>query len=631
MAGVVDKDRVTCNNRAFLEEISNDCSKVHNFTRKVFSSDLMDLLEKGPGFVPHQPIKLYDVRKGIKENVYDCVRKLNHISSGKNVPQDVLKLISNSDTYEQTYMLLQDLENVPDIILPHNKCNNTRYRVLRELNSLVKDDTIVINVADKNLGFVINDTEWYVQEYHRMMRKNTKIYRLLPNVDVSKIIDDSLIDLYEIAKKFNKIIPEGDLLYLRNIQAHEVIMPSLSLLPKVHKLKQPAHFDIQDRLCARPIVNGYAAVNHTASRVLHKYIIQVRDRLIEKFQAEGLLVPTVGDRNKFLDNVREIRWKFLDITNKWFVSFDFESLYTNVKLNHVLHTLLSLRELLGIDNQKHRFIVSLCNYVLGHTYFHIGHDRIFKQTSGLAMGSYDSGEVASLVLLYREYLALKDPRLHRIEMLNRYVDDGFVIISGKNPDEVYESMDILFKYYPKDIKIEVKVNKCKIQYLDVYAEISSQTIMQGCTSTKVYQKPFNTYCYPHFQSSVPRSIHKNVIINECKRYKNICSSRMEYDHICKLFRLRLRRCGYPDHYINKFIKSYEHVYKMKIGQKGVKKFLHKVSYDSRLKQTDIVKRILYKYSPYRNKFMLCNILDKRLLRITLTKYKLHSKISKYMY
>ena len=40
---------------------------------------------------------------------------------------------------------------------------------LKELRRINNKDEIVINVADKNLGFVINNTSWYVHELNRQL------------------------------------------------------------------------------------------------------------------------------------------------------------------------------------------------------------------------------------------------------------------------------------------------------------------------------------------------------------------------------------------------------------------------------------------------------------------------------
>jgi len=461
------------------------------------------------------------------------------------------------------------------------------------------------------------------------MFNSSNVYKELPYVDTEQIVTQSLYDLNDIVMKFQGCVPEVDLLYLKSLKIQDVILPSMSLMPKVHKLKQKASSAVQFMLKGRPIVNGFAAVTVTASRLFHKFIVKLRNKLCDKFIEKNLCIPTINDRNKFIKNIQNVKWSSDLLTKQWLVTFDFESLFTNVKIYHVLHTLLSLRELLNIDNNEHRFAVSMCNYILNHTYFHVGHNRLYKQTSGLAMGAYDSGEVASLVLLYREFLALQDDKLHNVIMLNRYVDDGFCIIRGCSIQDVYNTLDILLKYYPKDINIEIIVNKISVQYLDVCTEISDQTILYNSTSTRVYQKPFNTYCYPHFHSSIPRSIHINVIRNECKRYKEISSNRREYDHICKLFKLRLSRCSYPKTFVDTYITEYLTCF-AKRPKQPFSKFLVKVRYDNRVNQVNIIKRILNKYSRYRNKFLFCNVFHKKLKSLTLTKRIMHNKISKCM-
>lgn len=603
-------------------------NKLHNFTTRTISKDLMDILNKGPKYVPHQQVKLYDIRKNVKSDLFRCMYKITNVESYGNIYRDVFTTLQDSEMYEQAYSILQDSEMLSNIcIMSHINCN-TKPSVLASLRQLANDDSIVINISDKNLGFTINDTEWYIHEYNRMF-KESDIYILQEDVSKNDIIENSLHKLYDIATQFKNCVTDTDIRYLTSVTKNDIILPSLSLLPKVHKLKVIASPSVQYNLTSRPIVNGYASVNITASKILRKYVVEMKDKLLKKFADNNLNVPIINNSEEFLKNIRNVQWNFQMITNMWLVTFDFESLYTSIKIHHVLDTFVQLYKILDIEENIYRFMIKLCKFIMNNTYFHIGHQFIFKQKSGLAMGSYDSGEIASLVLLYREYKALLDHSLQNIHNLSRYVDDGFCIIEAKNSKELHFTLQWYLKYYPKDINITVSVSKVSIHYLDVYAEIGQQTLQAGHISTRVFQKPFNTYCYPHFDSSIPRSVHCGFIKNENVRYKKISSSKMEFDHMIKLFKIRLRKCMYPMSFINDHMIPFETNIVKQVKTKSRLK-VQKIHYDSRFKQVNIIKGILTKYEKYRNKVRFCNIQDRKLIQIVLNKNKMHNKLAKFM-
>ena len=71
------------------------------------------------------------------------------------------------------------------------------------------------------------------------------------------------------------------------------------------------------------------------------------------------------------------------------------------------------------------------------------------------------------------------------------------------------------------------------------------------------KKPFKTYSYLNMNSNHPFGVFKGIIKTECHRYMCLSCNKDEYNHMCNLFPVRLRRCEYKKHIINKHIIKYE--------------------------------------------------------------------------
>ena len=71
------------------------------------------------------------------------------------------------------------------------------------IKQLAKDNDILINIADKNLGFCINHTEWYMNEYQRQLAEK-EIYEEKNYADMEQIISKGHSDLREIHNKYHQ-------------------------------------------------------------------------------------------------------------------------------------------------------------------------------------------------------------------------------------------------------------------------------------------------------------------------------------------------------------------------------------------------------------------------------------------
>ena len=75
----------------------------------------------------------------------------------------------------------------------------------------------------------------------------------------------------------------------------------------------------------------------------------------------------------------------------------------------------------------------LFRYIKEYAYFSVGNTKLYLQKEGFAMGSYDSGDGANLVLLKSEYFMLQDRKIvdHVIDFV-RFIDNGSMIVILKH-------------------------------------------------------------------------------------------------------------------------------------------------------------------------------------------------------
>ena len=117
------------------------------------------------------------------------------------------------------------------------------------------------------------------------------------------------------------------------------------------------------------------------------------------------------------------------------------------------------------------------------------------------MGSYHSQTAANLVLLFHELDILQDETLRQhIRLLNRYIDDGFMIINC-DPMDLTTILTRLLGKYPQDIPTETSSNPFQTDFLDLTISINHDSITTNRLSYRTFQKPYNAYTYTHYTTT----------------------------------------------------------------------------------------------------------------------------------
>ena len=189
-----------------------------------------------------------------------------------------------------------------------------------------------------------------------------------------------------------------------------------------------ANIDNENKVKGRPIVNGFATLNTEPSKLLGQIFRIHLNNLIDLFKTQNIHYPIVDGSRKVIDRLNLISLDSYYFDNIYF-SFDFSSLYTSIKKWTVFDTIHFLGAVLKLRKSEVNLMKDLFLFIKKYAYFTVGNKTLYLQKEGFAMGSYDSGDGANLVLLKSEYFMLQDKAISSrlIEFL-RFIYDGSMAI-----------------------------------------------------------------------------------------------------------------------------------------------------------------------------------------------------------
>ncbi|XP_063629974.1 uncharacterized protein LOC134801365 [Cydia splendana] len=195
------------------------------------------------------------------------------------------------------------------------------------------------------------------------------------------------------------------------------------------------------------------------------------------------------------------------------VSFDVESLFTNVPLKECLGIVKTKL----IDNELPEEYVTLLEHCLEGNYF-LYQGQFYLQVDGVAMGSPVAPVIANIWMEHFEELALRSgPSV--ITMWKRYVDDVFCILKG-NADTVEHFVGHLNSIHPKvKFTFEMECDR-SLPFLDVKLRVKPD----GTLAHSVYRKPTHTDRYLQASSHHhPRHL-QSVVTSLVNRARDLCDA-----------------------------------------------------------------------------------------------------------
>ena len=348
------------------------------------------------------------------------------------------------------------------------------------------------------------------------------------------------------------------------------------------------------------------------------------------FKERDIPFPIIYNSTDLLDLLHN--FYIDDIDNYTLTTFDFTSLYTNISYPDTINAIITSCKILNLSTFYRDFLLNLNNFINNRNVFISGQD-VYRQTKGVAMGSYHSRQIADLVLLLNELTFFTDYNTTGLFIFCRYIDDGSVMLTDKN--SITDHISHLSSTYPSQIPITFTTNCHSTHYLDLTISLNYHTIMYHTIHHHIYQKPHHKYMYPHFSSNHPQHIFTGIIKTETVRYSRLSKTKDDYNFVHKLFTLRLTALDYPNRLItdNSFpwLPYYNHKRRRLTNKtqpyNDKPTIYYRSKYNKHARTDKIVRHILHKYHnmhiPKLTK-AYCN--TTKLHTLLLTNKLLHSKI-----
>ena len=395
-------------------------------------------------------------------------------------------------------------------------------RVLRQhriLKNLKKNKDITICKPDKGNGVVILDRKQYDEAIMDLISDHSKFEQLIE--DPTKKREGSLQRFLRKLKKeeflseqqYKKIYPNG------------TSPARIYGLPKMHKYKDSDHFPK-----FRPIVSSISTFNYN----LAKYLCSLLSPLVPS-------THSCKDTFTFVNDI-----KCSNLTNKFFVSYDVTSLFTNIPLhetiNLAVNTIIDSNKDIKISKKD---LTKLFNYATSQTHF-LFKGKFYNQIDGVAMGSPLAPVLANLFMGTKEDEWIDNYNNIKPIFYRRYVDDILAVFN--NEEEAKKFFNYLNQQH-ENIKFTMEINSDnKIAFLDtLICNIDTDL------TTKVYHKPTYTGLLLNFNSFAPFSYKNNLIKCLIDRTFKINNTWKGFDEDLKKLTSTLNSNSYPKSLIDKNI------------------------------------------------------------------------------
>jgi hypothetical protein len=386
------------------------------------------------------------------------------------------------------------------------------------ITELAKNKSLVISKADKGNAVVILDASDYRRKVSEILNDDKKFKRLDNNV--TRLRERKLQEyMRTLSDRFSET-------------EHSKINPCGSRagvlygLPKIHKDGTPI----------RPIISAVKTYNYGLAKHL-----------------DNILKPLVNDTYMLKDTYDFVnKVKDLNINNdRYVVSFDVESLFTNVPTTETIEHICDLAFANGAEvfnlltrEELHRLLI-ICTQE-SHFQFN---GEYFDQIDGVAMGSPLGPLFANIFMskFEREHM----PNLRQLGVVKwfRYVDDIFATLNDK------QQADAILKYLNErhgNIRFTIEhEQKGQLPFLDTCVVRRVNKYI-----TTIYRKKTFTGVYLNWTSLTARRYKIGLIRCLAERIWRICSVEGERNNELSKLKTILRRNDYPQDVIDKTINLF---------------------------------------------------------------------------
>lgn len=271
---------------------------------------------------------------------------------------------------------------------------------------------------------------------------------------------------------------------------------------------------------------------------------------------DGILKPIIGgqyilqDTFDFVNKVKDLSYSH----DKFMVSFDVESLFTNVPTRETIDIILSriftdqVETFNGLTRDDLNELLVICTQK-SHFQFN---GEFYDQVDGVAMGSPLGPLFANIFMDEFEKKHMEDLRSLGVRKWFRYVDDVFAIVTEE--EECQRILEYLNTRHP-NIRFTVEAEKHnRLPFLDT--EVVRRV---GKYVTTIYHKKTFTGVYLNWTSLTSRKYKIRLIHGMLERISRICTEKEDRNLEMRKLRAILEKNDYPSNVIDaefaKFMKS----------------------------------------------------------------------------
>ena len=264
----------------------------------------------------------------------------------------------------------------------------------------------------------------------------------------------------------------------------------------------------------------------------------------------SLLSPHIPSEYSTKDSfpfIEEI--KSVSVTDKFLISFDVTSLFTNIPLSEAIDIAINLIFENSPDIKfTKRDIRKLFRIATSETHFTFN-GSIFDQIDGVAMGSPLAPVLANLFMGFHEQNWIEQATNVKPIFYKRYVDDIFAIFESESDADAFYSY---LNTRHENIKFTFEKEKDnKLPFLDILINNNESDLQ-----TSVFHKKTYTGLLMNCFSFVPNSYKLDLIKTLVDQMYRINNSWTGFDKELKDFKNILQKNQYPLKMIDHIVKSY---------------------------------------------------------------------------
>ena len=401
-----------------------------------------------------------------------------------------------------------------------------------------KQHDFVFKKADKGNSIVVMERKFYIQEALNQLN-NENYYKKIEQPlyqttfdQVDEILDQLKTKRYLTSAQVKYLSPDRD---CKNRVFY--------MLPKIHK--PMAKWTAQGKMPpGRPIVSDCGSDSYKWSELIDHYLKPLACK-------HPSYVKDTGD---FIEKLSKLKIS----KDAILVTFDVESLYTNIQPARGLEALDKIHEKYGIS-MPYQEIRDLLEINLMNNDFEFN-NSFYLQTSGTAMGKRYAPSYANIFMANFEAEVMAKANL-KPTVYFRFLDDGFLIWEH-SMDELLAFLELL-NTHDDSIKITHEISKTSIDFLDVTVFKGNRFSNHNILDTKVYFKPTDTHQLLDRHSFHPQHTFDGIVKSQLIRFLRICCNMEDFHDACsKLFTALREHRHYSARHLrsikSRFLQNYHH-------------------------------------------------------------------------